>query len=485
MKPTLILRFILPALVSPSLLIAATIHVPADHETIRSAINAAEAGDTIEVAAGTYRERLVLKPGITVRSAGGNERGALGLTRAETTIVDGGGENGDAPGVTMAEGAKLDGFTITRFGVYDEEKWKKHWDEQGENQSYERIGTLGKPAITIAGVNCTVTNTIVSYNGDTGIAIVGVEGTTTAPRITGNVCFRNMGGGIGSMKGSTARIDGNTCFENLYAGIGHHEASPLVTNNLCYRNVRAGIGVSAGSSPVVRKNRCYGNRRSGIGIRAGTETRPVVEDNDCYDNGMAGIGVEDEAAPIIRGNRCYHNKLAGIGCRDDSAPLIVANHCFENRAAGIGVASAQPLLLQNRLEKNETAGIGISGESKARVLENKCLDNRLVAVGMPDGAEALIQNNTLERTGGMPPIVAILGGSKAFLIGNTIKGGGVAGVLLDGKLMATDNVLEGQNGGAGILAKENSEATLSGNRIEGYRNALSDQGAKSIVTDEH
>ncbi len=474
--------FILFALLSASISFADVIRVPTDYETIQSAIDAVDAGDTIEVSAGTYLERLVLKPGITVRSVGGNERGKLGLIRAETTILDGGGENGDAPGVTMAEGATLDGFTITRVGLYDEEQWKRHWDEQGENQSHEHIGTFGKPAIAITGLNCTVTNNIVRHNGDTGIAIVGVEGTSTAPRVAGNVCYRNMGGGIGSMKGSTAFIDSNTCFENLYAGIGHNGASPLVTNNRCYRNVRAGIGVSEGSSPVLRNNRCYGNRRAGIGIRTGAKTRPIVEDNDCYENAMAGIGVEDEAAPIVRSNRCYRNEAAGIGCRSDSAALIVDNDCFENKAAGIGVNSAQPLLLQNRLEKNETAGIGIRGDSNARVLENTCLDNRLVAVGMPDGAEAILLNNTFERTGGMPPIVAILGGSKASLIGNKIKGGGVAGVLLDGKLTATDNVLEGKNGGHGILAKENSEATILGNRIEGYRKPVSDHGAKSIVT---
>jgi hypothetical protein len=477
--------FILFALLAASISRADIIRVPTDYETIQSAIEAAVAGDTIDVSAGTYQERLVLKPGIVVRSVGGNEKGKLGLTRAEITILDGGGANGEAPGVTMAAGATLDGFTITRVGLYDEDSWKKHWDEQGENQSHARIGTSGKPAIAITGLNCTVTNNIVRHNGDTGIAIVGVEGNTTAPRVVDNVCYRNMGGGIGSMKGSTAFIDSNTCFENLYAGIGHNGASPLVTNNICYRNVRAGIGVSEGASPVVRKNRCYENRRSGIGIRTSPETRPVVEGNDCYENAMAGIGVEDEAAPIVRSNRCYRNEAAGIGCRSDSAPLIVDNHCFENDAAGIGAASAQPLLFQNRLEKNETAGIGIRGHSKAYLLENTCLENRLVAVGMPDGAEAFLQKNTFERTGGMPPIVAILGGSKASLIGNTIKGGGVAGILLEGNLTATENVLEGQNGGAGILAKENSEVALLRNRIEGYRNAVSDQGAKFIRPEDH
>ena len=472
---------ILIVLAWPSLLIAESIQVPEHHQSIQAAIDAVESGDTIEVAAGTYKERIVLKPGITVRSVGVKGKGKLGLARAEATIIDGGGGDDDTPGVTMAEGATLDGFTITRVGVFDNERWQKDWEQKGANQSHEHIGNFGVPAIEITGISCTVSNNIVRHNGDTGIAIRGAKEKRCAPLISDNICFRNMGGGIGSMKNSTALIDSNTCFENLYAGIGHNGASPVVTRNVCYNNVRAGIGVSEGASPVVRKNRCYGNRRAGIGIRTGGNTRPVIEDNDCYENELAGIGTEDKAAPIIRNNRCYRNKLAGIGCREGSSPLITDNHCYENKLAGIGVNSAKPLILRNRLETNETAGIGISGDAKARLLDNTCLENKLVAVGIPDGAEAFLHGNVLVRTGGMPPIVAILGSSKAILVNNTIKGGGVAGVLLEGALHATGNVIEGQKGGSGILARKNSEATLTGNRISGYRTPVSDQGAKSII----
>ena len=85
---------ILFALLAASISRADIIRVPTDYETIQSAIEAAVAGDTIDVSAGTYQERLVLKPGIVVRSVGGNEKGKLGLTRAETTILDGGGDPG-------------------------------------------------------------------------------------------------------------------------------------------------------------------------------------------------------------------------------------------------------------------------------------------------------------------------------------------------------------------------------------------------------
>ena len=101
---------------------AETIHVPRDHKTIQAAIDAANAGDVVLVSAGTYRERISLKPGITVRSEGGEEQGALGLKRAEATIINGKIEGATKPGVEMAEDSTLDGFSVTGVGEYDHER---------------------------------------------------------------------------------------------------------------------------------------------------------------------------------------------------------------------------------------------------------------------------------------------------------------------------------------------------------------------------
>ena len=75
---------------------AATLHVPQDYKTIQAAIEAANTGDIVVVSAGTYKERIVLKPGITLKSDGDNAKGRLGLKRAAMTIIDGGGKEGKA-----------------------------------------------------------------------------------------------------------------------------------------------------------------------------------------------------------------------------------------------------------------------------------------------------------------------------------------------------------------------------------------------------
>jgi len=202
---------------------ADTIRVPQDRQTVQAGIDAATAGDTVLVAAGTYKERIRLKPGITVKSVGDNAKGRLGLKRTEATIIDGDVKGAAGPGVAMAENSTLDGFTVTGVGKYDDAKWKKHHVTQGEEQSHEHIGQPGTAGIAVIGVTrCTVTNNIVHHIGYTGIAIMGAKGKRVAPHIVGNVTYRNMGGGIGSMKESTAVIEKNICFENFYAGIGHN-----------------------------------------------------------------------------------------------------------------------------------------------------------------------------------------------------------------------------------------------------------------------
>ena len=207
-------------------ILAETLHVPHDYRTIQVAIDSANADDIIVVAPGRYSERIRLDPGISLRSEGENARGVEGLQRAEATVLDGGNQE-DTPGVLMAEDSTLDGFTITNVGTYDDAQWQKHFESKGEELgddegSVQAEGT--SPAISIRGVNCTVTNCIVHHNGDVGIGVLGKENTKTAPLIANNCVYRNMGGGIGVAEGAEPIIRGNTCKENLRAGIGCRKA---------------------------------------------------------------------------------------------------------------------------------------------------------------------------------------------------------------------------------------------------------------------
>ncbi len=468
---------------------AETIRVPRDHKTIQAGIDAAKPGDTVLVDAGLYQERIRLKAGIIVKSAGDDTPGKLGLKRAEKTIIDGNYPDAEGPGVVMAENSTLDGLTVTGVGTYDAALWEKHHATHGEQQSHEHIGAPGTAGIAVIGVtHCTVSNNIVHHIGYTGIAIMGEKGKRVSPHIVHNIAYRNMGGGIGSMKESTAVIEDNICFENFYAGIGHNNASPTVIKNKCYGNIRAGIGISEHSKPIVRGNTCYRNRRAGIGIRTGAETSPLVEHNECYENDMSGIGARDDATPMIRFNRCYKNAMAGIGCRTGAQPMIVGNECSENKLAGIGVQNgADAVIRRNRCVKNGQTGIGVQAHATATIFENTCSENSMVAIGVTGGSQALILRNKLHRTGGMPPLLTVLGKSSAEIRDNLLQGGGVAGLLVDGTADVTNNRFEGSGprGGPGpphfaVWVRAGSDVIFSHNHVHRWRHALSASGARRV-----
>ena len=71
-----------------------------------ASIGVAKAGDTVLVSPGTYKERIRLKPGITVKSAGDDAKGKLGLKRAEATIIDGNVKGAKGPGARKTTARK-------------------------------------------------------------------------------------------------------------------------------------------------------------------------------------------------------------------------------------------------------------------------------------------------------------------------------------------------------------------------------------------
>lgn len=86
-----------------------TLRVPQDYPTLQAAVDAASAGDTVLVKAGTYYESVRLKSGIRLLGSG-----------ATWTILDGGGAPGRLVDFSGATDVVVEGFTFQNVGTGSE-----------------------------------------------------------------------------------------------------------------------------------------------------------------------------------------------------------------------------------------------------------------------------------------------------------------------------------------------------------------------------
>lgn len=270
-----------------------TINVPADQATIQGAINAANNGDTVLVAPGTYSENINFSgKAITVTSSGG----------ASDTTIDGGAK---APVVIFntgeGAGSVLNGFTI---------------------QNGMAAGTSSNPNIEGGGIYVR----------------------STSPKITNNVIQNNKacsdGGGIAVYFGSPL-IQGNTIQNNTQAacsggsGGGGIElggaASAQVIGNVIANNTwpsgnGGGISMNAAGTPTISNNTIYGNTATGVspaarggGISTINSTDAVIVQNLIYNNSAGqGTGISisvpyGDPGPVVVNNTVYGGSGASQG----------------------------------------------------------------------------------------------------------------------------------------------------------------------------
>jgi hypothetical protein len=251
--------FVLFLCLPGGVLAQSTIHVPADAATIQAAINAANNGDTVLVAPGTYPENINFSgKSITVESSAGP---------AQTTIV--GQINGavggqtDAATVTFSSGetrsSVISGFTIST-AIFS--------PPSASNGIY------------IFEANPTITNNIITNSTSYGISLYWggalISGNTISNTSTdasqGPICDGYTGSGIGG-GGSSFLFDieiVNNIIENNVAceGGGIYLDGPpetTITNNIIRNNqgLTAGGGIymeNVRTFPIiVAQNLVYGN----------------------------------------------------------------------------------------------------------------------------------------------------------------------------------------------------------------------------------
>ncbi len=218
--------------------------VPRDYSTIQDGINAANYGDIVLVASGTFTEQVIMKSGVTVRGTGGSL--STPNDPSDDSIIDSGGANYKRTvSFHGTQDATLEGFTITN----------------GRGSRYGGNITCSGTRNTIK-ENLIINGKTTSYGGYGGGIYLGCDNA----RVINNVIKDNWawyhGGGI-DINGKNALVEGNFIFSNQAdwaGGISVRGSSAVIRKNIIIQNFadhRNGGGLliySSASSATIENN---------------------------------------------------------------------------------------------------------------------------------------------------------------------------------------------------------------------------------------
>ena len=289
------------------------------HDTIQEAINNATTSETIDVAAGTYNENLVINKSLTVQ---GENR--------DTTIIDGGGMLG--PGVDIqADDVTFQGFTIKDFTASPIAGIGAILVEGdnaviNDNIIKDITSTEAEPAgigIDVHADNVQVTNNIVHDVGSIGIRVrydwVNPPIESNNVLLDNNEVYRTANTGLlitGYAKGVT--ITNNEIYESLeptpYNLFVHYGASDVVidNNNIHdpYDSIYGHNLVLAGCDNVVISDNTISGATSGKNLYILSDYAPW------YDINALSTNIEITDNEILNGK--WGIRIANAGAIDAS-----------------------------------------------------------------------------------------------------------------------------------------------------------------------
>jgi len=361
---------------------AAVLDVPSQaYPTIQSAINAAQNGDTVQVAAGTYNERLTwATKSISLIGAG-----------AAVTIVDA-QKLGRCLNVTnVPDTARIEGFTFT-----------------GGSANSGAGLYLSNSSPTVAN-NIITGNSATSYDGG-GISASAFSGTLRGNTIAGNSATRT-GGGIyvtgSSSVSSSFTLEGNNILDNSASGSGgayFQYSTVTLTDNTFSRNMGTGTTwaspgglMLSNSTATLTGNTVTGNSTAVDGggmyiyiskaeLINNTIGLPGVDGDqkplgNHADRNGGGLYVGPYSEVKMDGNKILSNSATssggGLAAMGGTSLTITSNLFLGNDAGSVGggiLLKVAGVLVNNVIARNTAAhGGGARSENVSPTLTNNTI----------------------------------------------------------------------------------------------------------------
>jgi len=269
--------------------------VPGQYASIQAAIDAAAAGDTVLVAAGTYEGTLVFKAGIQLRGES-----------ADKVLVRSADYSRPVLSATTPGAGTISGMTFEFAAPAAGSAWP---------DPCPAVVLLDQSNIEM--IVCAVRG-----GGRHGLAIQG-EG---QPLVADCVFEQNGGSGI--------------CVSA--------KAAPRLRKNKSHDNTYSGLYFAQGAGGVAEENEVWKNGSSGFYVEDTPETLQLLR-NQCHGNGYCGIYLNSNARGQVVGNQCRSNATgiwitaAGEGVR------IEDNVCEQNSAAGLEIPANYTIAPKNNV----------------------------------------------------------------------------------------------------------------------------------------
>jgi len=214
-----------------------TIHVPADYPTIQEALDAANAGDTIQVAAGTYTENITWPATSDINLVGSGQSSCIIDGNSTASVIR-------ITGSSIDTGTRISGFTIRNGyadGSYPEDSGGGMYCGSGSSPTIENCTFKDNSAEFGGGMSCDESSAVIR-------SCVFIENTA-------GIAFGGYGGGLDCYDSAPTLIGctftGNS--SDYGGGLYCSDSDPTMTNCILWSNT-AGQGPqihTTSSSPDV------------------------------------------------------------------------------------------------------------------------------------------------------------------------------------------------------------------------------------------